>query len=269
MDPYLESPDIWPDFHFRLASEISARLNQTLPSPFYARLEMRPEIGIAEDGHSMYIVRDVVVAHPRTPSAQQQATAVVDSPRTEISKSIDVTVYREFVRHHFVEIRDSSRGHKLITLIEILSPSNKRRGVDRENYESKQREILDSDANLIEIDLLRSGERVHGNLNLGDIVGRLEPRPDFLVIVNRAALRLESGLGCHLFPIGLRDGLPCIPVPLRKDNADVPLDLQFVFNQAYDRGPYRRGAVDYSGAPSPPLRDSDIDCARELLRHPI
>src|SRR5438045_3351838 len=137
MDPFLESPDISPDFHYHLSSEISARLNQTLPAPFYARLEMRPEIGIAEDGHSMYIVPDVAVAHPQIPSVQHQATAVVDSPRTEISKSIDVTVFREFIRHHFVEIRDSSRGHKLITLIEILSPSNKRRGVDRENYEAK------------------------------------------------------------------------------------------------------------------------------------
>ena len=94
----------------------------------------------------------------------------------------------------------------------------------------------------------------------------MDPQPDFLVIVNRAALRLDSGLGYHVFPIGLRDWLPCIPVPLRKDTADVPLDLQFVFNQAYDRGPYRRGAVDYTGAPLPALRDSDVDWAHELLR---
>ncbi|HEY2250799.1 MAG TPA: DUF4058 family protein, partial [Planctomycetaceae bacterium] len=109
--------------------------------------------------------------------------------------------------------------------------------------------------------------RVYGNLNLADVVRRLDPQPDFLVIVNRAALRLDSGLAYSVFPIGLRDLLPCIPIPLRKDTADVPLDLQYVFNQAYDRGPYRRGAVDYSGAPLPALRDSDIAWAHELVRH--
>jgi hypothetical protein len=46
MDPYLEAPDIWPDFHDALAGEISSELNRTLPRPYYARLEMRPEVGI-------------------------------------------------------------------------------------------------------------------------------------------------------------------------------------------------------------------------------
>ncbi|MBV8077286.1 MAG: DUF4058 family protein, partial [Planctomycetaceae bacterium] len=50
MDPYLEAPYIWPDFHDRLASEISGHLNQTLPNPYYARLEMRQELGIVEEG---------------------------------------------------------------------------------------------------------------------------------------------------------------------------------------------------------------------------
>jgi hypothetical protein len=49
MDPYLEGTRIWPDFHDHLASEIGAELNQSLPAPFYARLEMRPEIGIGEE----------------------------------------------------------------------------------------------------------------------------------------------------------------------------------------------------------------------------
>lgn len=49
MDPYLESPDIWPDFHHAFASEISAELNGTLPEPYYARLRSRPEIGILEE----------------------------------------------------------------------------------------------------------------------------------------------------------------------------------------------------------------------------
>ena len=49
MDPYLEAPHIWPDLHDALAAEIRNDLNQTLPTPYYARLEMRPELGIIEE----------------------------------------------------------------------------------------------------------------------------------------------------------------------------------------------------------------------------
>src|SRR5690349_11532214 len=65
MDPYLEAPDIWPDFRDAFAGEIRAELNQTLPAPYYARLEMRPEVGIVEDGgYQRRIVPDVAVVRP-------------------------------------------------------------------------------------------------------------------------------------------------------------------------------------------------------------
>ncbi len=168
MDPYLESPHIWPDLHDRLASEISTELNQTLPSPHYARLEMRPELGIIEGASSRQrIVPDItVVRHDRLPPAPGTA-AVLDRPRRDISTSLEVIVHAEPIRHHFVEIRDSIQGHKLITLIEILSPSNKRPGPDRAAYQRKQREVLDSDACLVELDLLRAGERILPDFDLG------------------------------------------------------------------------------------------------------
>ena len=49
MDPYIEAPDIWPDFHHAFATEIRNALNRTMPKPYYARLEMRPEIGIVDE----------------------------------------------------------------------------------------------------------------------------------------------------------------------------------------------------------------------------
>src|SRR4051794_35406980 len=125
MDPYLESPHIWPDLHDSLANEIRNELNHSLPSPYYARLEMRPEIGIVtEAGSTQRIVPDItVVSHPRSHRVPGQV-AVLDRPRREISDSFEMMVHVEPIHHHFVEIRDSAQGHKLITLIEILSPSN-------------------------------------------------------------------------------------------------------------------------------------------------
>ncbi len=265
MDPYLEAPHIWPDLHNALAGEIRSELNQTLPRPYYARLEMRPELGIVEDENSKQrIIPDITVVrlpHQRTAPG---GVAVIDHPRRDISSSVEFIMQNEPIRHYFVEIRDSSQGHKLVTLIEILSPSNKRRGPDREAYRAKQREVLESDAHLIEIDLLRSGDRVLPDFNLTALIDQLDQPADYLVLVNRA-WRRGGGLAYQVFPFGPRGWLPCIPVPLKQDEPEVPLDLQFVFNRAYDGGPYRRGAVDYDRPPEPPLSGDDVGWAEDLV----
>ena len=128
-----------------------------------------------------------------------------------------VTLPDEPARHYTVEIRDPAQGHKLITLIEILSPSNKRPGPDRTAYISKQREVLDSDANLVEIDLLRSGRRPLPTSLLEMGVAQLSPRPDYLVLVSPAWRRSGPMLGYIAYPFSLREWLPCIGVPLKPD----------------------------------------------------
>lgn len=255
MDPYLEAPDIWPDFHDRMAEQMSSDLNRTLPPPYYARLVMRPEIGIVGDEATGRIVPDVAVVRSSHPTAGPSGAglAVVDRPRTEVSPSVRMRIPNEPLRHHFVEIRDGSRGHALVTLIEIASPSNKRGGPDRHTYETKQQEILDSDTSLVELDLLRAGRPLIGGPLIIESADRLEPRPDYLVAVSRAWER-GAKLDYELFPIRLEDPLPCIPVPLREGEQEVPLDLQYAFNHVYESGPYARGAVDYSSPPDPPVR---------------
>src|SRR5437016_5631422 len=182
MDPYLEAPDIWPDFHDRFAAQISAELNRVLPAPYYARLEMRPEVGIVEEGgYTRRIVPDVAVAERPLRQDDAGPVAVLDAPRTTISPSIEWTVHSEPIKHTFVEIRDPTRGHKLITLIEIASPSNKRAGMDRRAYIQKQREVLDSDANLVEVDLLRGGDRLLVDQLIPEYA-RMQPPPDYLVV---------------------------------------------------------------------------------------
>ena len=254
MDPYLEAPDIWPDFHHALATEIRGELNRLLPPAYYAQLEMRPEIGIVGDDESRRIIPDVAVSRTipsqRTPSSEG-GLAVLDRPRAELSPSVWMEFPDEPIRHFLVEVRDSSKGRTLVTLIEIVSPSNKRPGADREAYEAKQRQVSASDASLIEIDLLRAGRSVVGWPMLAATT--LEPKPDYLVAVNRAWQR-GGALRFQLFPVQLDDRLPCIPVPLRQHEDEVQLDLQFAFQQVYNGGPYARGAVDYSQPPDPPAR---------------
>jgi len=268
MDPYLESPDIWPDFHDRMAEQMSRDLNRLLPRPYYARLVMRPEIGIVGEEPPGRIVPDVAVVKSSLPEAGPRGagSAVADRPRTDLSPSVRMRVPNEPLRHHFVEIRDGSRGHALVTLIEIVSPSNKRPGPDRRAYEAKQQDILQSDTSLVELDLLRAGEPLVGGPSIVESTGRLEPRPDYLVGVSRAWERGPK-LDYELFPIKLEDPLPCIPVPLRQGEPEVPLDLQYAFNEAYDGGPYARGAVDYAVPPDPPVRLELADWLTGCLEH--
>ena len=267
MDPYLEAPSIWPDFHHALASEIRTRLNLAMPSPYYARLEMRQEVGIVDDDQPprMRIIPDVSVVRRDRPS-DPGGTAVVERSGRSVSESIDVTFETDPVSHHFVEIRDPSRGHRLVTLIEILSPSNKRNGPDRVAYGRKQAEILQSDASLVEIDLLRDGRRVSPHLGLDQFLASIRPATAYVVLVNSAWRRGELGLGYQVYPIGLREILPCVGIPLRAEQPVVPLDLQLLFDRIYDGGPYRRGAVDYTIPPEPPLTVDDAAWVEATLR---
>lgn len=268
MDPYLEAPDIWPDFHDRIATTISSMLNALLPERYYARLEKRAELGIVmQSSARKRIIPDIsVIRHQmrEAPVAYAAApVAVIEFPRQEATPAVEFRVPADPVLHRFVEIRDSQRGHKLVTLIEIVSPSNKLPGPDRRAYESKQMEILSSDANLIEIDLLRGGQRLLPYPELEAAVYDLAP--DYLVLLNRSALREGYWMDFSLYPTDLREPLPCILVPLAGDDPDVLLDLQVAFNRTYAGGPYRR-MVDYTADADPPLDAEDAAWADQLLR---
>src|SRR5262249_60372345 len=121
MDPYLEAHSLWPFFHNRFASELSAELNGALPAPYYADVEMREEVGIIEeDGAKTWIVPDVTVVHHPCPPVDTElgGVAVLARPRRELSTSGKGTVHRGKIRHSFVAVRDSSHGHKPVPLDE-------------------------------------------------------------------------------------------------------------------------------------------------------
>jgi hypothetical protein len=237
MDPYLEAPDLWPDLHAALAGEIRAELNLLLPLPYDARLEVRPEVGIVDDaGTARRSVPDVAVIKPSDASTAP-ATVTVSERRATLSASVAVSVAAEAWRHQGVEIRDASRGQKLIPLLEIVSPSHKRPGVDRRAYLRQQREVLESDASFVEIDLVRAGERLLPHAELEAYRGGLDPQPAYLVLVNRAWCRRGVEMAYQLFAVRLREVLPCIAISLREGEDEVKLDLQWVCKQAYDRAP--------------------------------
>jgi len=152
-------------------------------------------------------------------------------------------------RHGYVEIRDR-RNRELVTVIELLSPTNKRPGPDREQYLAKRRQLFASNVHLVEIDLLRGGPR----LPLEDL-----PDCDYYVAVGRVTDRPRVGI-C---PLRLRDPLPTIPIPLQAPDPDARLDLQQALHDVYDAAGYEDYI--YTGQPQPPLHPEDAAWAREFV----
>lgn len=240
MDPYLEDSTVWPDFHKSLSTNISRQLNRSLPAGYYAQLVVRSEIGIEDEPSCQWIILEI---HP-------------DQPDLPESDSLELLA---------VEIRDSRRGHEVVTVIEIVSPSEKRASRAREKFLQKRREVLGSATSLVELDLLRGGR--HLWTPDGPLVAEfslLDPVPDYTAILSRSWQRDERRR-LQLFPIYLQRLLPVIPIPLRESEAEVPLDLQYVFQQVYDSGPYSRGAVNYDEPPNLPLREDLQHWAAERI----
>ena len=136
------------------------------------------------------------------------------------------TVVPESILHFSVEIRDRLE-RRLVTAIEVLSPTNKR-GDGREEYLKKRHRILRSEAHLVEIDLLRAGRRIP--------MKRALPPAPYYVYVGRDEFRPVT----DVWPIRLDQPLPSIPIPLLAGDADVILDLQLAVTAVYDLSDYDR-----------------------------
>lgn len=256
---------MWLDFHNALAGEIRRSLNESLPLPYYAQLEVRAEITWTDVEISQPRLPDVTVERRLDENGGGTAVAVAETVRTEVSPYLELVIDRETAKVASVRIKDSRRDHEVVTAIEIVSPANKRPCDDRDAYLSKRKEIVESATSLIEIDLLRKGERPWTERQYADQLSRLSPAPDYLIAIGRSWHR-GLQIRYHLFPVSVREVLPVIPIPLREGEQEITLDLQHIFRRTYDSGPYARGAIDYSGPADPPLSDDDAKWAAERIQ---
>lgn len=173
---------------------------------------------------------------PEPPSPSPQGGLLV----AEALKATPASVTLEFpeleVRLATVEIHDTAQN-QLVTSIEILSPVNKREpGLAK--YREKWRRLRRAGVNILELDLLRRGQRslVHDEI----------PESHY-----RASLVRAGSISVHLWAIALADRLPILPVPLRHPDADVYLDLGLALQTVYDRAAYDL-SIDYTHIPPPP-----------------
>lgn len=244
MDPYLEG-EMWQEFHETLAGEIRAQLMPKLRPRYVALLAKRyvidrPALSLFDVPAERILYPDVhVVKPPETPPAAepQRAGATVAEPATELPSPM-----AEEVPVLSVEIRDVAE-RRLVTIIEILSPVNKR-GEGAREYADRRMELLETRTHLLEIDLLRRGVRIQ-------LLGEPPPAP-YYVYLSRWQRRPYT----QIWPIPLRESLPTVPVPLLPPDPDVALDLQTAVDACFELVGYER-LLDYDGPPPPPDLDAE------------
>ena len=138
-----------------------------------------------------------------------------------------------------IEIRGRRFDH-LITTVELLSPSNKEPGPDRESLLVKRADLLHQGVNVVDLDLLVVGRRVPLLVPL--------PAGDYYALVTRADRREQ----CEVYGWTVRDPLPTIAVPVEHETADVPLDLSTAFERVYRRFHFDRQLDHDRPLPAPP-----------------
>jgi hypothetical protein len=249
MDPYLERH--WGDVHTSLVTYARDQLQKVLPKDLRARVEERVVVSELDRPRSLY--PDVrIIETERTSRRPAKAGAGIAG-----SEPLVIELADEPETQRFLEIRDVSADSRLITVLEVLSPRNKRPGDGQEQYLHKQEELRQAGVNLVEIDLLRDGDWVVA-------VPRhaVDPtvRTPYRVVVRRASRQLQA----EYYAISLSDRLPTVKVPLRPTDADVPLDLQALLELSYEDGGY--DDIDYTKRPDPPLPPAAARWAAQLLR---
>ena len=246
MNPYLEHPVLWEGVHARMVIAIANRLQPLLDPRYVATVEERVYI----EGPQRRIP-DVWIQRTREPEG---AVAVAEPRR---SGAVIVEVDPLEIHESRVEILDAYNDMKLVTLIEVVSPTNKAPGPGRESYLQKQQETLAGDCHLVEIDLLRRGQHV-----LAVPEWKLSELQDhsYLACVSRWPARHRY----ELYPMPLREPLAEIAIPLAEPDPDVFLPLQDVLAQVYDEGRYAR-RVRYNEPCEPPVSADDQAWADQLL----
>lgn len=240
MDPYLESPTHWSDFHARFVNVLSETIADRLPNNYFARLGedivlIQPEVRLWQGR-----VPDVLVS--RDPlRAGGGATALIGGVR-RAPTTLENVEYLDPHTAPFIEILRLP-DQEVITVVELLSPSNKSTD-GRGSYFEKRRQLLHQKIHLVELDLIRTGQRFTLNRPL--------PPGDYYAYVSRADRRPA----CDVYSWTVRVPLPVLPIPLLAPDPDIEVDLQSAFNVAYQRGRYDR-LVRYNAPPPSPSFSGD------------
>jgi hypothetical protein len=215
MDPFLEDEKLWPEFHHHLVMSLYQLLLPSLADRYRARI-----------GQRQYVTE----------------------------QALFTSIVREEHCEEYIEARQRSDG-KLVTIVELVSPSNKLTTTGRQVYLHRRREHRSQGAGLVEIDLILQGQPTldYSRDNL--------PEWDYAVTVTRASQPERH----EIYTSTLQKRLPRFKLPLAVDDRDTVLDLQACFLRAFDQGGFA-ARIDYRREPATQVCDSDREWLDKLLK---
>lgn len=242
MDPFIEQQR-WMGFHITLLTVVSELLVSVVRPRYFVEI-----------GKYVYPGSDDEEPAPDLSVVDLGAGTSGNGGAVATLKPAIHTLPAPKRRQAFLTLRTRDR-RDVVTVIELLSPWNKTPGDGRGEYLAKRANVLAVPANLVEIDLLRGGQRLPTKEPLASA--------DFHAFVTRKATARTA----EVYSWQLRDPLPVIPVPLAGGDPDVGLDLQRAFVTTYDRAGYDY-ALDYRRSIEPPLDEATERWARSLASRP-
>lgn len=215
MDPYLEDEKLWPIFQHQFVNCLYQILLPGLVDRYRARMMQRQYM-------------------------------------TE--QALFTSVVREEHQEAYIEIRRRNDS-RLVTLVDIASPTNKLTPQGRKAYLDKRQEGRHAGANLVEIDLVLQGSPLLDYSRDG------LPDWDYAVTVTRSTQPERY----EIYTSTLQKRLPRFRLPLAADDRDTVLDLQAVFARCYDQSDFA-AQIDYKREPSVPLSTEDRPWVETLLK---
>lgn len=249
MDPYLERPSMWPGVHNRLIVAIADDLSPRVRPHYYVAVEERVYFSEDEDGRDPFVgIPDAIITGTTGNGGSPSA------PYEPLPKGVAMTTVHVGIpvqaREAYLELRDTGTG-SVVTVIELLSPSNKRPGKGRDLYERKRARFLETWTHMVEVDLTRAGEPMRFADN-GSV-------SDYRILIRRGGTPRAT-----LYTFGVRHAIPAFRLPLKRGDAEPVLDIGKLLHELYDRAGYDL-ALDYTSQPTPPLSPVDSEWADALL----
>lgn len=236
MDPYTEARHLWKGLHTQLIGELSTHQLPPLLAPAYY-VDAEPSLQITTERD---IYPDIQVVTSEVKPASSLQPAGLGLPVAEATATIAMTwlLENEEEEESAIFIREATT-ERLVTVIELLSYSNKTGGAEkRARYLLKRRELLQSGIHLVEIDLLRWGQRIVPTL----------PNQPYHILISRADEQSQS----RVWSFDLSDPIPTAPIPLIKSDEHVPLPLQEAYMIIYAARGFRH-RLSYHIDPEGPL----------------
>ncbi|MFH7241731.1 MAG: DUF4058 family protein [Spirulina sp.] len=256
MDPYLEQATFWSEFHSRLIVALADALAPSLLPTYYVAVETRTYMG-SDDEELLIGIPDVtVLSTPRLSPQNLPEPSGAGIATTVCPQAVILPMPLE-VKERYLEIRETS-SDAVVTVVEVLSPTNKRQGEGRRLYNMKRQAILGSASHLVELDLLRA--YVPMAMHLMEAESPALSR--YRILVSRSEDRPRA----DLYEFTLQQSIPPFPLPLKAAGEHVIVDLHPLIKGIYDRSGYAL-RIDYQKpVPPPDLLPEEQDWVKELLQ---